>query len=168
VVAPCANRAGNCLQQALLRKPIDWQPAKPLTPEPTTIIGDSDWVNYQVSVDVHLNGAAYVSLLGRVGTWVSWTKRPDSYELAVRDNGNWELNTHTNNEKTVLTSGKVGFPNNPWHRLALRFQESRIQAFIDDRAVGAANDGNHLTGMVGVGTDYAHAQFDNLSVQAVP
>lgn len=164
-IAQCSGRGGKCLRQVMPGKGIDWH--YHLTPDPETILGSTEWVDYQVSTDVFLDGGGYVSLFGRVGAVPSDTSRPDSYELSVRDNGNWELNTYTNKQKTVLASGKVPFTPKSWHTLALKLQGSSIEALIDGKAAGRVNDGNHPSGMVAIGSGWSHSEFDNFAVQAV-
>lgn len=164
-VAECSERRGKCLRQVMPREGINWY-SHP-TPEPETILGGLDWVDYEVSVDAFLDGAGYASVFGRVGTIPSDGSRPGSYEVNLREDGDWDLNNYLGGTKKVLTSGHVSIAPKSWHNLGLRFKGSSIEALVDGKVAGRANDSSHLNGMVAIGSGWGHIEFDNFVVQVV-
>ena len=164
-VAACSERSGKCLRQVMPRKGINWNNHP--TPEPETILGSLDWVDYEVSADAFLGDAGYVSVFGRVGSIPSDGSRPGSYELSLRENGNWELNNYVGDTKKVLTSGHISIAPKSWHNLELRFKGSSIQALVDGKVAARANDSSHLNGMVAIGSGWGNSEFDNFVVQTL-
>ena len=162
-VAACTQRAGQCLRQVMPRRGIDWHYHP--TPEPETILGDLDWVDYQVSVDALLVDAGHASVFGRVGRVPQSASLPDSYELTLNASGDWSLNNHQDGAKKVLASGHFSLVPKAWHSLGLQFRGSSIKATIDGKAAGEANDSTRLNGMVAIGSGWGSSEFDNLVVQ---
>jgi Glycosyl hydrolase family 59/F5/8 type C domain len=161
-VALRADHAGRCLRQVIARKGIEWE--SHLTPLPETFLGDANWRDYTVGVDALLESEGFVSLFGRVGQIPQGSGPPRAYWLKVADTGFWELGV----EKHPIASGKVGFSTNSWHHLQLDFDRTIIEVRIDHTLVGSVSDQTYLCGMVGVGSGWHGAQFDNLHIQAAP
>ncbi len=164
-VAACSQRSGKCLRQVMPRRGIDWHYHP--TPEPETVLGDMDWVDYQVSVDAFLGDAGYASVYGRVGLIPQNASRPESYELNLDENGDWSLNSYVGGTKKLLTSGHVSIPPKSWHNLELRFMGSSIEARIDRKMAGQANDSSHLNGRAAIGSGWGNSEFDNFVVQTL-
>jgi hypothetical protein len=164
-VAACSQRSGKCLRQVMPRKGINW--GGHLTPEPETVLGDLDWVDYRVSADAFVGDAGHASVYGRVGLIPQNANPPESYELNLNENGEWSLNNYVGDTKKVLTSGHISIPPKSWHNLQLRFKGSSIQALVDGKVAGRANDSSHLNGMVAIGSGWGHVEFDNFVVQAL-
>ena len=161
-VAKRAQGKGQCLRQVVERKGIEWP--FHLNPYPETFLGDANWSDYAVDVEALVEKAGFVSLFGRVGKVPQSAAPPDGYWLKVDHRGFWELGTAS----LALASGKVSFSAGTWHKLGLRFAGSQIKAFIDDQPVTELMDDTCLSGMVGVGSGWHRAQFDNLSVRGEP
>jgi galactosylceramidase len=164
-VAACSRRTGKCLRQVMPRRGINWHYHP--TPEPEAILGSLDRVDYEVSADAFLGDAGYVSVFGRVGSIPSDGSRPGSYELSLRENGNWDLNNHVGDTKKVLTSGHISIAPKSWHNLELRFKGSSIQALVDGKVAGRANDSSHLSDVVAIGSGWGNSEFDNFVVQTL-
>lgn len=166
VTSCAAGRPGGCLRQMSPRVPITWTQLA----EPYALIGDVDWSNYKVSIDVLLEQAGQVSLLGRVGTQRTFDARGlNEYYLRVANTGAWSLiRNDVNRSNVVLRSGTVASLGiNQWHNLALTFSGATITAQIDGVTVATVSDATWSKGQVGIGTSQATlAQFDNLSVTA--
>ncbi|MBZ5669558.1 MAG: galactosylceramidase [Acidobacteriia bacterium] len=164
-VAACSQRSSKCLRQVMPQRGIDWHYHP--TPEPETVLGDMDWADYQVSVDAFLGDAGYASVYGRVGLIPQNASRPESYELNLNENGEWSLNSYVGGTKKLLTSGHLSIPPKSWHNLELRFMGSSIEARIDRKMAGQANDSSHLTGMAAIGSGWGNSEFDNFVVQTL-
>ena len=163
---PCTGRAGRCLEQMIVRKPIPWGPL----PDPFTLAGDDQWSDYSVDADVRFMGPGPVTVMGRIdsadvfqdgkATW------PSGYVLSVQSSGKWMLCSAVYKKPTV-TLAKGSFVLDPaaWHHLSIRFHGDAINASIDSKPVAAIHDSGHSKGMFAVGTGWQRAQFDNLAVR---
>jgi hypothetical protein len=165
-VWPCGKRPGRCLRQVITKMPISWG----LTPDPFTMLGNSNWTDYAVSSDVMLQGAGDVTLLGRIdsadffaGHHARW---PSAYILLVHSGGAWELLSAEYKHPTItLASGRIPFRLNAWHHLALEFKGSAIRATIDHSRVAVVTDSIHKSGMAGIGSGWNQAEFDHFEVR---
>ena len=160
----CAGgRKGICLSQVTPAEPISW---KKTANRPFTIVGDLDWSDYRVSIDILLEQPGAVDLIGRL-TGMSGADTPNSYVLRVSDSGAWSvLKTNMKVEEAVLASGKVSpLGVGVWHGLSLEFQGGALAARIDGVTLQTVSDASYSKGMAGLGTvGYGLAQFDNFRV----
>ncbi|WP_433221209.1 ricin-type beta-trefoil lectin domain protein [Dactylosporangium sp. CS-047395] len=163
--ACAAGRSGTCLQQVAPQRPINWQDDS----DAYTLIGDPGWTNYTVSLDVNMQQAGTVTLLGRANIQNRPQNRQAAYQLRVSNTGAWSIVRHTNtNTDTTLASGtRAALGLNTWHNLRLGFSGGQITAAVDGTTVGTAGDFTYGSGQAGVGVvGYQTDQFDNLSVTA--
>ena len=159
------GRSGKCLRQEINLAPIEW-PGGSLTP-PLVVVGDPDWSNYRVSVDVLLEQAGNVDLIGRLGAQSqSSPGASQGYHLRVTNSGNWSFfREDIAGHDTQLESGTTSFGLNRWHNLSLRFGSDTIQAFIDSTLIATVNDGTYGSGQIGLlVSKWQNAEFDNFSV----
>ncbi len=180
---PCqGGRAGGCLEQMVTQKPNLWYPYTGYI----SLIGDPNWTDYQVVVDVLQAQSGYIDLWGRVSDRNPFNNlgptRPTGvkgYYLHLDDQGTWnlfreELRTNANLTAfdTTLASGKVSLQLNSWHQIKLVFHGSQIEAWVDSIRVANVVDGFYKRGMPGIGTKaFQSVQFDNFGVagwNAVP
>ncbi len=146
---------GQCLRQLVLDKSLGWGSGND---HPLTVLGNSDWTDYEVSSDVYIEGSGSVSILGRgTGTWGA----PNGYLLEVNDGGKWELRANT----SVLASGITAFLANTWHNLELKLAGTSIIALIDGKKIIETGDPFFRKGLAGVGSGLNYAQFDNFVVR---
>jgi hypothetical protein len=165
-VHSCKGRPGLCLEQVITEKPIPWSPL----PDPFTIAGDEAWTDYSISADVHYNSTAPAVVMGRIDSsdvFIDDKARwPSGYILRVRPDGAWELlSTEYKKPAVTLSSGSTPLDGNQWHRLDLGFSGKQITAAIDGKPLLTVENTAHAHGMFGLGTEWDHVQFDNLSVQ---
>jgi hypothetical protein len=166
-VAPCTGRQGQCLRQVIRQHPIAWGD---ISPDPFTFLGSGDWSDYEVSTDALLEEPGNVTLVGRIDS-ADWFQGGNArwlsgYVLMVQQDGSWELDSSRFKTPTAkLASGKVPFSLKTWHHLALAFKGSAIQATVDGTSVASVTDETHKKGMVGIGTGWNLAQFDNFAVK---
>lgn len=162
----CNGRRGQCLEQLITEKPIAWGPL----PNPFTLAGDITWTDYSVSTDVRFLTDAPAAVIGRIDSsdvfkdgQALW---PSAYVLRVAPAGKWELlSAEYNKPVATLAVGSIALDGDQWHHLELSFRGSRITASFDGKPLATVENKAHTHGMVGVGTEWNHIQFDNLRVQ---
>lgn len=164
-VLPCDGRAGKCLEQVITERPIPWGPL----PDPWALAGDAAWTDYQVHADVRIEGAGSAMVIGRIDSADVFrshdARLPSGYTLRLHSNGDWELLSFAYREVTrTLAQGKITPAEDRWHHLELRFAGPQITAGLDGKTVAQVQDKSHTHGMVGIGSEWNHAQFDNLEV----
>jgi hypothetical protein len=169
------GRKGKCLQQQLTQPPIPWL-NKPM--EPFTIMGDPQWTNYTVSIDVLLGKSGYTELLGRINqqpmNWRYASAR--GYHLKVQSSGKWEFYYQSPDPRDsavnmppvnkILASGSLKFNGDKWHKLSLSFNDNNIGVFIDKKQLAFVNDDQSKGGQMGLYVDsWRKVQFDNLLIK---
>jgi hypothetical protein len=163
-VRPCvAGHSGQCLQQVTPVQPINWQ----ANSDAFTLIGDPSWSNYTVTVDVNMQQAGTVTLLGRANTQTRPQNQQAAYQLRISNTGAWSIVKHTtSNTNTTLASGtRSPLGLNTWHTIALGFSGSQITATADGATLGTVTDGSYATGQAGLGVvGYQTDMFDNVSI----
>jgi galactosylceramidase len=168
---------GQCLQQVVS------QPAQSWAPEPSgpySIVGDSAWTDYEVSIDASIETTGWASLMGRVnGVGNGYGTGFQAYYLTLDTTGAWTFNVGTgansgNTEETSrsLATGKATLAAGSWHNMKLVFSGTSITGLIDGTQVLSVTDGTYGSGQVGLGTEsqngtYTTAYFDNLIVNTV-
>ncbi|MGC3991742.1 MAG: hypothetical protein QM796_19025 [Chthoniobacteraceae bacterium] len=170
------DHQGKCLRQVVPVRPIEWAPEY----MPYTVIGDDQWRDYEVSVDVYLNPGDSAGVMGRVNNvGPGFRNVPRGYYLNLADNGQCDLvlirGLKRNPKKlegdveqqALIKAGKAGddsaggpvslgsilLPNiapNQWHNLKLRFEGTTITGFVDGRQVLTATDNVYARGMAGL------------------
>ncbi|MBA4493321.1 hypothetical protein ACFO25_06370 [Paenactinomyces guangxiensis] len=159
---------GKALRQVITSdiKPVDWVYRE--SPDPYTILGDSEWTNYSVSSDISLEGNknGYAFVAGRVVDNPSGNLPPLGYNLKLSGTGSWVLRKGN----TVLTSGTLdSFDPSQWHNVKLTFLNGNIKASVDGKQVTSYSEetGGIGSGMIALGSGYHYASFDNLRVEAI-
>ncbi|WP_432974306.1 RICIN domain-containing protein [Dactylosporangium sp. CA-233914] len=163
--ACAAGRSGTCLQQVAPQRPINWQDDS----DAYTLIGDPAWTNYTVSLDVNMQQAGTVTLLGRAGTQLRPQNRQAAYQLRVANTGAWSIVKHTtaNTDTTLASGSRPALGLGTWHNLRLDFSGGQITAALDGTTLGTASDFSYGSGQAGVGVmGYQTDQFDNLAITA--
>ncbi len=165
------GRSGKSYRQVITTAPIVWHSGSP-TP-PLTVVGDPGWSNYKVSVDILLEQAGYVELLGNLVSQVRLGGAAVGYHLRVTNTGAWTLFKEANSSSntivdTTLASGTTSIGLNTWHTLSLVLKSGTVQALIDGKSVAAVSDSTYTSGQVALlVSKWVNAQFDNVSVVAV-
>lgn len=130
-----------------------------------TIVGDIGWSDYRVSVEAMLPEQGSLMLWGRMNRFGWEDGAPfaaDQFE--VKDDGRWTLKAGAQ----VLASGQVAPLGHNWHSLGLAFRGTEITAVFDQQSLATVKDISCKTGVVGLGTGWNRAFFDNLSISRVP
>ena len=126
-----------------------------------TVLGDANWKDYEVSVDVALGDGGTAALLGRVTDTRGVS--PKGYILKLKSDGTWTLLAAAN----TLVAGQATLGKEPWHNLKLVFEGTAIRASIDGSPVASVSNTTFTSGMAGLGTHTSTPCFDNLIVNEV-
>ena len=161
----CKERQGSCLGQVLSRRPIPWGPL----PDPFTITGNIDWKDYTTAADVRLPRYGAATLMARIDSADVFKDGnalyPSGYVLKVNADGHWELlSTSFNRGAAILASGVTTNLDLGWHHLELKCQGNSIEPFLDSKSLAHVVDLSHTHGMVALGSDWSHVQFDNFLI----
>ncbi|OCT15346.1 hypothetical protein A8709_14750 [Paenibacillus pectinilyticus] len=167
---------GNALRQVITGPLLQWNAwGEPISNSAFTEFGNLSWRNYDYSSDVLIENTGTVSIIGRVGTQIRNVPQDNKlkgYKLVIDQSGNWRLVIGAPDiaaaSEIQLASGVVPFSANTWHNLKLSFHDTNIKAYIDSQQVASVTDNTFLYGMVGLGSGWNYAQYDNVSVNAEP
>jgi galactosylceramidase len=166
---------GKCLRQVVAHKPISWAPEW----MPYTIIGDENWTDYAVSVEVLLiddGGAGVMGRINEVGT--GYGTAPKAYYLRMMPDGAYSLiavngkvgaeelgdKEHQERLRAEAAAGKVvergekrvvagrieSFDPAKWHTLKLEFSGNTITGYIDGMKVVSTTNSLNARGMAGL------------------
>jgi O-glycosyl hydrolase len=164
-VQPCSGREGRCLRQVITEEPVPWA----ATPEPYTLMGNADWTDYSVSVDVQVPVKGAATLTGRIDSADTFVeekaKGPSGYVLSLQADGAWQLMARVfNKPDIVLAKGVVAVQPLSWRHLELSFAGRKITAALDGQRLAETEDTTHTHGMVALGSSWDQVSFDNLRV----
>jgi galactosylceramidase len=194
-LSDCPGAKGWCIRQSVPVPTLSWAPDW----KPYTIVGDDQWQDYEVSADVYLGPDESAAVMGRVnhvGTGYGFI--PKGYFLQLNDRGELRLvvvrgkvdkkkligdgeqqaliraqnDTSEGGEKVLGTVELPHIAANQWHKLKLRFEQTRITAFVDGRQVLAATDTLYAHGMAGLlagaaGNKLSMPYFDNVLINRI-
>ncbi|MBO5303221.1 MAG: FIVAR domain-containing protein [Lachnospiraceae bacterium] len=131
--------------------------------EPSTVIGDSRWMDYVASVDVTIpkeDGMARLSI--RSQGVMSWND--SGYTFEISDDGNWKLYRLA----TVVASGKTDMTENHMYSLKLLGYGNKIMAAVNGEKVVTYTDSvPMLSGRVQLSSAWDTVYFDNLKIETV-
>ena len=177
-IAKRPDKKGNCLRQVVEAGSQNWGPEW----MPFTILGDDNWKDYEVSVDVYLNNGGWTGIMGRL-TDPGWSVRmPDCYYMNLSADGTCSLYVSTKDKKKntnpvemgkLLSTGKVSnLTANQWHNLKLQFSGITINGFVDNIQILSATDSTFSKGMIGLVSGSKTntkniSLFDNLMIKSV-
>jgi hypothetical protein len=152
---------------------------------PFASIGDVDWTDYTVSVDVLFEKATTIYLANRVG-WTSggnfanedpsYPAKTDCYYVQLTSTGAWTVYDYTyggsqdnssQGTRTQKASGSLATAPglNTWVRLSMTCSGSTISASINGTQVASFTSTTHAKGQVGFGIlGWYTAQFSNLCI----
>jgi galactosylceramidase len=173
-IAERPDYKGKCLRQIVGEGSQSWAPEW----MPYTIIGDRNWIDYEVSADVCLTNGGWAGVMGRVnGTGTGYGCKPNGYYMNLSSDGTCSLYVSQQDGKnemgTLLASGKISnITADQWHTVMLRFSGSVITCFVDKNQILTAVDSTFsegMTGLVAGSKDKTKnsALFDNLILKSL-
>jgi hypothetical protein len=168
---PKATGTGNCIMQMLNQTPLFFfNPGPGL---PWAVLGDVNWTNYTVNIDVLMEQASTVYLAGRVNNTGGSNSNNrgddfDGYALQISSTGAWTVYDYSGSNATSKASGTITAPGlNTWITLSMTFNGSAISAKINGTQVASFTSTTHTSGQVGIGIlGFQTDQFANLSITA--
>jgi len=170
------DQKGKCLRQVVPVRPIEWAPEY----MPYTILGDDQWRDYEVSVDVCLNPGDTAGVMGRINNvGPGFRSVPRGYYLTLGDDGACRLvlirglKRNPNKlegdveQQALIKSGRAGddseggpkelgvinlpsISTNQWHNLKLQFTGTTITGFVDGEPVLSATNNVYARGLAGL------------------
>lgn len=155
------------MRQVVTSSPIHWCPI--LLSQPFGVIGNHNWSNVEVKVDVmvnEINGTKGIFVGVRVdqGGCTAFLARGIFFFIIFTDQ---TFLLSKDLERTdVIHSGKVSVAYNQWHTMNLKVKDNIIIILLDSVILyNVTSPSIASTGFVGLGTDnFGLADFDNLSI----
>jgi hypothetical protein len=131
-----------------------------------TLLGEMGWQDQTVTVKTRLpsitmdtNG--FVAVLARLGKQKQRCKSWNGYAWRLYADGSWELRARENK----LAQGKVAVPGDAWHELCLSVKGRSLTGSVDGKVLCEIEDSSCSAGMVGLGSGWHQAQFDDLAIE---
>jgi galactosylceramidase len=174
-IADRPDKSGKCLRQVVDHKAQSWAPEW----KPYTILGDSQWIDYEVSADIFFDNGGWAGVMGRVnGTGNGWEDDPDGYYARLNDDGTCAIYLASQHIKEKphdrqLAAGEVAnWSAGTWHNVKLRFEGSKLTLLVDGQTTITAVDQGFPHGLAGLitggdGVARNSALFDNLLINRV-
>lgn len=174
------------LHQVVDVRPIEWGH----NPDPMTIGGSITWTDYTITAKAMIGSKSplppvaqadpqpsptSVKVCGRIGTYSRGGSPPNGYCLIVDDIGSWFISNggkkgDAREQESVIASGKLptaaadAAAAGKWLTLSLKFVGTSITPSVDGTALKTVTDSKFAAGMVGVGSGWNTAWFDDLAV----
>ena len=174
------------LHQVVDVRPIEWGH----NPDPMTIGGSITWTDYTITAKAMIGSKSplppvaqadpqpsptSVKVCGRIGTYSRGGSPPNGYCLIVDDIGSWFISNggkkgDAREQESVIASGKLptaaadAAGAGKWLTLSLKFVGTSITPSVDGTALKTVTDSKFAAGMVGVGSGWNTAWFDDLAV----
>jgi galactosylceramidase len=164
------KNGGKCLKQIITMetKPVDWESRA--SPLPYTLLGDQDWKNYKVSVDILLESIddtdydGYALLGARCNFSPTGNFPAECYNIRIFNDGRWQLRKAA----VILTTGKLNnFFINTWYSVKLIVADNNISVEINGNNITSYTDDEIPSGHIVIGSGYNKVRFDNLLVEQI-
>jgi len=166
------EKSGKCLQQVVPAPTLSWAPEW----QPYTIIGDREWSDYEVSVDVWLKPGDTAGVMGRINhVGTGYGVIPKGYYLELKHSGECRLiairgkkdpneivgdaeqqrliasgKSEGEGGELVLDSRKATLKSGQWVRLNLRLEGETLTGSIDGRPIVSGTSRLYTAGMAGL------------------
>jgi hypothetical protein len=122
------------------------------------VSGDYRWTDQTVEARVKFTSAP-----GSLGIFAR-LKDLDNYYFLYLDGSNIVLRKRANNSSTTLLKVKNPTTQGTWYTLKLSVVGSTLTGYLDDKMLVTAMDSDVAGGGIGVGTNGASAEFDDVNV----
>lgn len=155
-----ANKS-HVLRQVVPQRGIDWTYGGNVYPH--TLLGDSNWRNYEVCCDVYIENAGSAALFGRVAAVDRNGVPPRGYGFYIHTSGRWELKYYN----TMLAEGNTIIKPDTWYNLKLEFSGARAKTYLDGIFLTEVIQPSYSNGAVGIGCGWNYAQFDNFTIKPI-
>ncbi len=154
------NSSNKCLKQTITKPGNEWEGNNSLV---ETVIGDTSWKDYTVSVNVFLtkDTMSYGAVIGRALELHRSHQAPEAYWLKLYSSGNWQLLV----SDSIVCKGLVKNKQGKWVNLKLTMYRNRITAFINQQQIVSVLNSKFTHGLCGLGSSYDQNLFDKFSVK---
>ncbi len=142
------------------------------TPNPVTNLGDDNWTNYSVSVDVLLSskatGKKKTNYAGVGARYNLATNGKSGYWFQLSEDGSYQLNR----ESKVLSASSSplkGYDKTKWYNLKITVNKNVITCYINNKKVISYTDEQSMiaSGRAALYSEFNTNYFDNLKVEAI-
>jgi pectate lyase len=123
--------------------------------------GSTSWTDYSLQVSVKplsLGRAGFVGIAARASSNTTF------YRLALLGSGTVQLQVVNSGAVTVLGSTSLTAATGTWYTLELDVSGTSVKGFVNGAAVASGTDHLLAAGRIGLMTNAATAEFDNVSV----
>jgi galactosylceramidase len=152
---------GNCIKQVMTQQGTEWGSSNTFV---GSVIGDTAWTDYSVSVDVNiLENTGYALIMGRLTEMNRGSGPPSGYWLKVIDSYKCEL--YAGEIKIASAESKTGISSFTWHNLKLVFKGQNIRVLIDNSELINIANNRYTHGLAGIGCGYNLTEFDNFEIR---
>ena len=127
--------------------------------------GDPSWDDFDVEARVNVNAFAESSATSLGGICARVGVPGDYYLLALRADGYVDLRRVSSYAETILTTTSAPvIAANTWYTVRLSAVGSNLNAYLNGVLLLTAADATYPSGEIGLQTDGATAQFDDVTV----
>ena len=135
------------------------------SPGNVSIAGDPSWDDVVVEAKINVSAFAGASASELGGICARVSLPGDYYLLALRADGRIDLRRVSSYAETILaTTSTAVITANTWYTVRLSAVGSNLSAYLNDRLILTAADASYPSGEIGLQTDNAIAQFDDVIV----
>jgi hypothetical protein len=136
-----------------------------LTTGGVSIAGDPSWDDFAIEARVNVNAFAASSATSVGGICARVSVPGDYYLLALRADGYVDLRRVSSYAETILTTTSAPvIAADTWYTVRLSAIGSNLNAYLNGALILTAADATYPTGEIGLQTDGATAQFDDVTV----
>jgi hypothetical protein len=158
-IAKRTDGKGQCLKQVITQQGIEWW--RPGDVYVQSVIGDSTWNDYQITVDFSITeNTGQATLAGRVTKTARSVLPPEGYRFKIASSGIWQLFA---GEK-IIARGRSSFLPFEWQQITLRLKEDDITVRLADKELVKIKDHTYSHGMVAIGSGFNYVEFDNFAI----
>jgi len=135
------------------------------TPGAVSIAGDPGWDDVAVEARLNINAFAEPSASALAGICARVSVPGDYYLLALRGDGYMDLRRVSSYAETILiTTSAPVIAADTWYTVRLSAVGSNLNAYLNGALILTAADATYSAGEIGLQTDGAAAQFDDVVV----
>ena len=142
-----------------------YQRSGAFTPGSVSIAGDPSWDDVVMEARINVNAFAGASANDLAGICARVSLPGDYYLLALRADGRMDIRRVSSYvETTLATTSAAVITANTWYTVGLSAVGTNLNAYLNGSLILTASDATYPSGEIGLQTDSAIAQFDDVVV----
>jgi len=142
-----------------------YQRSGAFTPGSVSIAGDPSWDDVVMEARINVNAFAGASANDLAGICARVSLPGDYYLLALRADGRMDIRRVSSYvETTLATTSAAVITANTWYTVGLSAVGTNLNAYLNGSLILTASDATYPSGEIGLQTDSATAQFDDVVV----